>query len=574
MKVLQKLKTLKIYFKADMKWIVLLGFICLILNVTDLLYASLWGFILQYLMNKKFFEAVLFLLLFLVFSIIDLLSCAYRNHLQAKIEKRTIQNIQGALVKKALDLPAVAYEEKGVGEYINRIYNDTDEIINNFVNFVEIISGFITAIIIVIIFMKINVIIGFEVIIYGIIAFFITKYFVPRMKEANKKVKEENDKLSKETTQVLVGIREVKALGIKDRVSDIIGTKIKSLFTYHYDNRMLSISHFSIEWIVYSLCEFIVLFTGAFLFYKELIGIAVIILIYNYLGRINYDVKAYANFMPSYQKLVVCIDRLDEMLNDKMYLPEHYGTTHLKDVKGKISFKDVSLTYPGDENATLYDVSIEIKPDKKTAIVGASGSGKTSLFNLLLRYFDATNGEITIDDTNLLDLDEESIRNNIGVIRQDSFIFNMSIMDNFRMVKENVTLEEVRKVCKDAYIDSYIMKLPNGYETIIGENGVNLSGGQKQRLAIARTLLRNTKIILFDEATSSLDNKSQEYIKKTIDKLAKDHTVIIIAHRLSTIVDADEIILMSEGTVVSKGTHKQLMRNKIYKELYQPDIIK
>ena len=187
----------------------------------------------------------------------------------------------------------------------------------------------------------------------------------------------------------------------------------------------------------------------------------------------------------------------------------------------------------------------------------------------MLRYFDATSGEILIDGINIKDLTEKSLRNNISIIRQAPFLFNLSIIDNFRLVKKDVTLKEVRKYCKRAYIDDYIMSLPKKYNTVIGEGGINLSGGQKQRLAIARTLMLNTKIILFDEATSALDNESQEYIKKTIDDLVKDHTVIIVAHRLSTIVDADVINIIDKGKLESFGTHEELLtKSKVYQTLY------
>ena len=204
--------------------------------------------------------------------------------------------------------------------------------------------------------------------------------------------------------------------------------------------------------------------------------------------------------------------------------------------------------------------------------MGRSGNGKSTIFNLLLRYFDATEGTIKIDNVNIKNLSEKTLRNNISIIRQSPFLFNLSIIDNFRLVKPEVTLEEIRKVCKKAYIDEYIMSLPNKYETIIGEGGVNLSGGQKQRLAIARTLLLNTKIILFDEATSALDNESQEYIKKTIDELVRDHTVVIVAHRLSTIVDADTIHVIDKGRLAASGTHKELLKtSKVYKGLYNSE---
>ena len=190
----------------------------------------------------------------------------------------------------------------------------------------------------------------------------------------------------------------------------------------------------------------------------------------------------------------------------------------------------------------------------------------------MLRYFDTTTGTITLDGINIEELTEDCLRNNISIIRQSPFLFNLSIIDNFKLVKENITLDEIRKVCKKAYIDEYIMSLPNGYETIIGEGGVNLSGGQKQRLAIARTLLLNTKIILFDEATSALDNESQKYIKKTIDNLVENHTIIIVAHRLSTIIDADEINVIDKGKLVGTGTHNELLKNnKVYKSLYDTE---
>ena len=215
---------------------------------------------------------------------------------------------------------------------------------------------------------------------------------------------------------------------------------------------------------------------------------------------------------------------------------------------------------------------MQLLPNKKIAIVGKSGQGKSTIFNLLMRYFDTSTGKILINDVNIKDLTEENLRKNISIIRQDPFLFNQSIIDNFKIVKNDATLEEIRNVCKKAYIDDYIMSLPKKYNTIIGEGGINLSGGQKQRIAIARTLLKNAKVILFDEATSALDNESQEYIKKTIDDLVTTHTIIIVAHRLSTIIDSDIIYLIQNGKVVASGKHQSLMKKSaIYKKLYNPE---
>ena len=215
-------------------------------------------------------------------------------------------------------------------------------------------------------------------------------------------------------------------------------------------------------------------------------------------------------------------------------------------------------------------MNFKIECNKKVAIVGKSGQGKSSIFNLLLRYFEPNKGTILIDNIPIEDFDEESFNKNLAIIRQDPFLFNKTILENFKMINEKLTLKKIRESCKIAEIDDYIMSLKNKYKTVIGEGGVNLSGGQKQRIAIARALLKESKIILFDEATSALDNESQAKIKLAINKLAKDHTIVMIAHRLSTIVDSDVIYLLEKGKIIATGTHKELLKNnKVYQGLYQ-----
>jgi len=323
---------------------------------------------------------------------------------------------------------------------------------------------------------------------------------------------------------------------------------------------------------MYFLLQLIILGTSGYLVIKGKLTYALFIVIESYIWRIDGVVESLSDFGINYNKVKVSLKRIDEILNNRKYKDEKFGKKELKNTKGIIEFKSVSFKYDEDEEYTLKGLNLKIEPNKKIAIVGRSGNGKSTIFNLLLRYFDASIGNVLVDGINIKDLTEESLRNNISIIRQSPFLFNMSILDNFKVVKEDATLEEIRDVCKKAYIDDYIMSLPNKYDTIIGEGGVNLSGGQKQRIAIARTLLINTKIILFDEATSALDNESQEYIKQTIDNLILDHTVIIVAHRLSTIVDADTICVIEDGSLEATGTHKELLKtSKTYKSLYLID---
>ena len=208
-------------------------------------------------------------------------------------------------------------------------------------------------------------------------------------------------------------------------------------------------------------------------------------------------------------------------------------------------------------------------------IVGKSGAGKTTVFNLLCKMYTVKSGEILIDNENINELDEKSIRGNVTIISQNPYIFNMSIRDNLKLVKENLTDTEMIEACKIACLDEFINKLPDKYDTIVGENGIILSGGQKQRLAIARALIQKTKIILFDEATSSLDNETQAEIQKAILNLKKQYSILIIAHRLSTIINYDRIMILENGRITDQGSHSELLnRNDTYKNLYQTEMIK
>ena len=333
--------------------------------------------------------------------------------------------------------------------------------------------------------------------------------------------------------------------------------------------------YYSLNNLCYFVIQFIILLTLGLLLFKGKIALASFIVIEKYIWRIDDVVESLSDFSVCFNKVTVSLKRIDEILNNKLYKDEQFGNVVLDSKKIAISFKDVKFKYrQEDKKFILKGLTMELEPNKKIAIVGKSGEGKSTLFNLLLRYFDTNKGEILLNGTNIKDFTEDSLRESVSIIRQSPYLFNTTIFDNFKVVKEDVTLEEVKKVCKKAYIDDYIESLPDKYDTLIGEGGVNLSGGQKQRLAIARTLLKDTRVILFDEATSALDNESQEYIKKTIDNLVKTHTIVIVAHRLSTIMDADIIYVIDDGRVKALATHEELMKKSaLYRKLYSPEVL-
>lgn len=539
--------------------------------IPDLCCPIFIGKALEFLLLKKYALFVKYLVLYFSgYVIVYGVLLIPRLILYNKLQMSFINKVCKDMYNKYQNLPAIAFEKAGVGELINRLSSDPDRVLDLLNQLVKMILKIIMALIIVVVSFKISIFIGIEITIFAIIMGIISSKYFPVIKNTQKEIKKESDKLIKRATENLTGIREIKALGIKNNMINLINNDIDN-----YCNKSLKINRYESVYnglnnIVYYVLQFIILLTCGYLFIKGHIVYSVLMMVHTYIWRIDEVAETLSSFGVNYNKVKVSLSRIDEVVNNKIFKDEIYGDINLNNPKGNVTFKNVSFKYTKKENLTLDNLSLNIKTNQKTAIVGRSGNGKTTIFNLLLRYFDVTSGEVLIDGVDIKDLTEKSLRKTISCVRQNPFLFNMSIFENFKIVKPDITLKEVKEVCKRAYIDEYIESLPKKYNTIIGEGGINLSGGQKQRLAIARTLLLNTKIILFDEATSALDNESQKFIKMTIDDLTKDHTIIIIAHRLSTIIDADEILVIENGKLESKGNHKDLLKkSKVYKGLYE-----
>lgn len=540
-----------------------------------LLSAFFWGFALEALINKNLTDFFTYLIIWesiwiLFYSLLSIPRDTLYNYLEIKFTK----NVSKDLYHKVSSLPAIAFERMGIGEIINRVYTDPDRVMELLRSLIRLICKSLVVIFVVVMCFSISIVLGLEVVIFGFIMGFISYKFFPKIKNTQSEIKKDSDEYVRCATENVTGIREIKALGIKKRMEKIMFYKIDSLFNKTKRIKRYEVAYYNINNFIYFLLQFIILASCGYFVVQGKIAYSIFIVIESYIWRIDDVVESLSDFGVNYNKIKVSLTRIDEIINNKLYSDEKFGKKKLDNIKGIIEFKNVCFRYNDEEDNVLRNLNLRINPNKKIAIVGKSGNGKSTLFNLLLRYFDSSEGIISIDGVNIKNLTEESLRNNISIIRQAPFLFNMSIVDNLRLVKEDASLDEIKDVCRKAYIDEYIEGLPNGYDTIIGEGGINLSGGQKQRLAIARTLLINTKIILFDEATSALDNKSQEYIKRTIDDLVKDHTIIIVAHRLSTISDADVINVIDKGQLVASGSHDSLLKeSSVYRELYSTETL-
>ncbi len=488
--------------------------------------------------------------------------------------KEILKKLQMDLSKTILKLKNSCIEKTSSGLFIQRISGDTTKIADIF----NIISLEVTSIITDIgIFIAI-LIIDFRIFLFIFILVFIIG-IIERKRIQNrinneKIIRKDNDLVTGFIGELVRGTKDIKMLSAEKSFLNETDKKITNLNEKRYN--MFKIQRrFRVS--INTLKDFQTLAIITLLLYfisKDEITIAYALVIHNYVGRISYIVKSFSNLVDSIKDFNLSCNRIFEIIHSDKYPKEKFGKKHIDNVKGNFEFKNVSFSYiPGYE--VLKDISFKVKEKSMVAFVGKSGSGKSTIFNLLCKLYESNNGEILIDGININELDRESIRDNITIISQNPYIFNLSIKDNLKIVKEDLSEEEMIDACKKACLDDFINSLPNKYDTIVGEGGINLSGGERQRLAIARALIQKTEIILFDEATSALDNVTQLKIQKAIENMQNNFTILIIAHRLSTIINCDRILFLEDGKIYAEGNHNDLLNNcEKYKELYDMEIEK
>lgn len=562
---------LKPFLVKEKKGIVFALFFNLVSGLIGMTYGYFSGLAISKV-SENLFKVAILVLLFNTFLCLvnNIIFNRLSNLISTRISFRVIENISFLLYEKVLKLPTKAFEEKTSGEFINRITNDSETITEAISNLLFILIGFFSKILIFVYVFSNSFLVALEIIFYLVALYFISSKFNKRLKALQKEIREQNDNYVANVNESVRGIREIRALGIRKNIMRGLKGIVENLF-YKRDKTITYEQNYYA--FVDSLGEIFTTIVYITIIFEIAMGkgsyaflVSMTYYIYSFINLVN----RFATFSMQYQKLKVSVERIYEIVNNKLYSDISYGMYHNLEPVGNITFKNVSFHYHDNKKKILNQFNLEVKENTKVAIIGKSGQGKSTIFNLLLRYFDATKGEVLLDGVSIEEYDEMSLRNNISIIRQDPFLFNRTILENFKIVNPKITLKMVRKYCSIALIDDYIMSLPKKYNTKIGEGGVNLSGGQKQRLAIAKALSKNSKIILFDEATSALDNESQERIISVIKKIAKDHTIFTIAHRLSTIVDSDVIHVMENGRIVASGTHEELLKiNKIYQDLYK-----
>lgn len=488
-----------------------------------------------------------------------------------KIRPNILFNIRKELVDSVLELRLSNFDKYQTGMFQERVKNDPQTIARVVNAGQRYLLQCLTKIGVIIYVICINWILGLIYIAGVIIVALIDSHTQEVSKEKNKLVRKSDEQVNTLLGEIIRGIRDIKLLNFKNSIKNLLMGKLDENNELAVDKDTYDSITDRIKRIILVLTTFFVVIIGIKFVDFGMLTSANLIVLFLYHGNIFSLMDNVASLRSSLKEYELAVERIFNLEDDNLYPKDRFGPIRIDNFKGKIEFENVDFEYTKNK-LVLNKLSFIIEPKDTVAIVGASGSGKTTIFNLLTKSYLIKSGILKLDDVDINELDEETIRKNVSIITQSPYIFNMSIRDNLRLVKPNATKKELDNVCKEACFYDYIMSLPDKYDTIIGEGGVNLSGGQKQRLAIARALLKDCKILLFDEATSALDNITQQEIQESIDNISEDYTIIIVAHRLSTIMNCNRIYMLDQGKIVDSGTHKELLKNnKVYQKLYNSE---
>lgn len=528
----------------------------IILNITD-------GLMSQLILSALSVFAIEFVLYIMYF---------FKGFFYQRVYQRTLINLQTAVARETLNLEIKEIDKASSGLFIDRLNKDTADISGLFMEYTYWLSYVISNVGVLVAVFMLNKYLFIYAVITSIAIFLINRKRLSKQYEVQKNLKKIQEKKTGLVGELVRGIRDIKVLNASDNI--LRQTTDKIIESSNEEVKMLNIRRIYqyFESNLRSLTDFIFIVIGCVLYEHSLLTIPTFIIIYNYQPKIRNLLMGVVQISEFNKKFIVASDRIYEVIEDETFAKEKFGDLDIKKLSGHIEFNNVEFGY-NENTGIINDMSFEIDPNQKVAFVGKSGAGKTTIFSLITKLYSIDEGEILLDGHNINDLTRDSLRDNMSIITQNPYIFNFSIKDNLLLAKENASMREIRKACKMACIDDFIMSLPEKYDTMVGENGVILSGGQKQRLAIARALLMKTEIILFDEATSALDNETQSEIQNAIDNLKGEYTVLIVAHRLSTVIDSDKIFVVDDGKIIDSGSHKELLKkSEFYRNLYEKDL--
>ncbi len=523
--------------------------------------------ILTNIAESQFDKAIKLTFVFLAVHIVKIVANGVTEALYSRINARVIHRLTDKTVCSISQTKMNKLDSIKIGSITERLGMDVYTISSSYLQIIDMVFEIITNVAFLGYIAFLNVWLFLILLAYVVVLYFLCTFKARVWIKGRKLVKEKKDKSKSAYIEQITGIRDVKILNIKDSITNYSNELDKQTIAVdikYSDKRNFLRRLQALVTCLFS-ATFIVL--GVLFVEKRWLLLTGFLVIYSYYGRVESLVQYISSLKEHLAEGEISASRIFDIIEN--YEKEEYGTETLDNFSGTIELKNVSFSYD-KENIVLNEINLLFNPNQITAIVGKSGSGKSTILSLLTKLYDIDSGKVLFDGRDIKNLTEDAIRGNVGVVSQSPYIFNTTIRQNLLFVKPEATDKELIAVLKQAQIYDDIKKHKKGLDADIGENGIKLSGGQKQRLAIARLLLKGSKVIVFDEATSALDNENQNKIVEVLESFKETRTIIIVAHRLSTIVGADKIYMIEDGKALAEGTHKQLMKNcKEYKELYK-----
>lgn len=515
--------------------------------------------------NKALFYAGVVLAVCVVNGILSFVNTFFYKQL----ENRTKVDIQQMVLKSSLDIQMKSYDKMGSGIIVTRLTADIDALSTEFKAVTTRIVDLLKKVSYVVYIFTLNVWLGLFLCGTILVTILMSRIRIHYFRKMKPKVRAAAEVVNSKIIEVVRGVKDIKTLNCADSTLEMMK---KDQYDYcKKDNAewYVGVGLSQATYITRYICNFFFIFLCVYFLRLESITPLVFYTCYLYRGNIIDFAVILEELRLNLGSAVVYANRIFSLTDKNVYEVDEFGEKNIEDYSGKIKFKNVVFQYSPEGPIVLNKASFEILPKQTVAFVGESGSGKSSIINLIAHLYYKTSGDILFDDVCIEDLSRDFIKNNIAVVNQFPYIFNMSIRDNFRVIRPEITDDEIFDLCKLTNVYNVVKNLPAGLDSVVGENASKLSGGQKQKLCIARALARDVKILIFDEATSALDNANQREIMRVIEKLKSRVTVILIAHRLSTITYADNIYVLEGGKVLANGTHEELVNNcEYYKELY------
>ncbi len=488
------------------------------------------------------------------------------------LENRVRFDLQQKIIESALNIKMSYYDNFGSGVIVTRLTSDIDHISERFKTLTEKIVNIIRRVSYLAYIFVLNVYIGVFVLASVIVVSLVYTIRIHYLSKLKPKVKAQREVVNSKLIETVRAVKDIKTLNCDENVLSLVGDAQKDFIRKDNHEYYVGSLLCKLTDAVVCLSEFAFMALSIFLMMYYDLTATIFYTCYLYKDHTFTLANEFGDFRFKIAECEVCAKRLFALVYPSQQNTEHYGTAYLQNYEGGITFKDVNFSYL-NEIEVLKGVSFEIKPKSTVAFVGESGCGKSTITALIGHLYYKNSGEILFGDAEIDTLSKQFLRNNVAIVNQFPYLFNLSIRENFKMIDAEILDDKIWELCEKVGLKNYIQTLPKGLDSVIGEGGCQLSGGQRQKLCIARALCRNVKILIFDEATSSLDNSSQNEVMDVIRALSSQMTIILIAHRLSTITFADSILLIKDGQLVGEGKHQTLIENnEYYQSLYKKSV--